>query len=421
MKSTKIDFSRFHETVNSCFYRYLYDYRRFQVYKGGAGSGKSVWLSQKILYSLIVNKVFNVLVVRKIAATNHESTYPEIKKRITEWGWLDLFEMVGSKGSETITFIPNGNRIVFKGLDDVNKLKSITFNTGDLTAIWIEEADEISLDDFNQLNLRLRGRSKLPKHIMLSFNPIDTDSWLKKRFFDEMLDQGKGYVCESTYKDNRFLDPEYKAQLEGLQNVDWYYYQVYALNQWGNRHGTSVFNNLKIHDFPVDETKMKNRRHGMDFGYNDPTVYMSTGFIDGEMYVYDEIYKTRLLTSQFIEAMEQQRIPKDGQIIADSAETDRIMEIRQAGFRIYPSKKGAGSVKRRIDWLKSLPAIHIHQSRCPNAVREFRGFKYRQTKDGRVLDETIGLDDHTIDAVGYGNEDLITTKERKHYFMKGVA
>jgi phage terminase large subunit len=191
---------------------------------GGGGSGKSVFIAQKIILRMLSEKPHRFLVLRKVAKTLRESVYAELKRIIYQWGLQQLFKI--HKG-ELLIECTNGNQILFAGLDDVEKLKSIS----GITAIWIEEASEINAEDFRQLDIRLRGQTKYYKQMMITFNPIDINHWLKKEFFDVKKDNAT--TLHSTYKDNRFLDDEAKKVLEEFKVTDPYYYSVYALGEWG--------------------------------------------------------------------------------------------------------------------------------------------------------------------------------------------
>lgn len=408
------------EKVNKAYWSYITDYRRFQILKGGAGAGKSVFIAQKIIANFLINKntVYNGLVLRANGVDNHNSTFAELQKSIIAWGLQSLFHVNRSKGAEEITYKRNGNKVIFRGLDDVEKIKSVTFPTGDLIFVWIEEASETKETDFDQLNIRLRGISDIPKHIILSFNPIDVDSWLKKRFFDSPIPEEDGFILESTYTDNQFLDDAYKSELEGYKDKDYYYYQVYVLNQWGSRNTRAVFSNIKLWDFDIEEQHYKNIRYGQDYGFNHANAMMGTGWIDGELYLFREWYAKKQLNKEFIQSVEDSGLEHDWPITGDSANPDKIAEWSEAGYNIVGAKKGPGSLKDGIEFLKGLPCIHIHKTRCPNAAREFMRFKYRQLRDGRILDEYVEIDDDTIAATRYAIEEFIHNVEEEHFFIK---
>lgn len=225
---------------NPLFRPYLTDNtHRYLILYGGAGSGKSVFAVQRFLYRLLTLPLCNVLVVRAVAATNRDSTYALFRQVISKWGLSELFSC---KDSDLRISCANGNSVIFKGLDDTEKLKSITFPKGELTDIWIEEASEILEEDFNQLDVRLRGKGA-HKQMVLTFNPVSVLHWLKLRFFDRK--DPRALVLKSTYKDNQFLDEDYKRTLEGYKDTDPYYYSVYCLGEWGVL-GQTIFDAQKV-------------------------------------------------------------------------------------------------------------------------------------------------------------------------------
>ena len=228
------------EAFNPLFRPYLTDNtHRYLILYGGAGSGKSVFAVQRFLYRLLTLPLCNILVVRAVAATNRDSTYALFRQVISRWGLSELFSC---KDSDLRISCANGNSVIFKGLDDTEKLKSITFPKGELTDIWIEEASEILEEDFNQLDVRLRGKGA-HKQMVLTFNPVSVLHWLKLRFFDRK--DPRALVLKSTYKDNQFLDEDYKRTLEGYKDTDPYYYSVYCLGEWGVL-GQTIFDAQKV-------------------------------------------------------------------------------------------------------------------------------------------------------------------------------
>ena len=224
------------ETNNDTFLPLFFDKHRFLVLKGGGGSGKSIFAGRKVLERVTSEPGHRWLVCRKVARTLRESCWAQLVGQIS-----DFYPDAGAKTNKsamTITFA-NGSVILFAGLDDVEKLKSI-FN---ITGIWIEEASELEEGDFNQLDIRLRTDFNQYLQMILTFNPISITHWLKKRFFDRK--DPRATVHESTYKDNRFLTPEAVATLESFKETDEYYYMVYCLGQWGVT-GKTVFNGKAV-------------------------------------------------------------------------------------------------------------------------------------------------------------------------------
>ena len=219
------------DTSNDTYMPLLECDSRYLVLKGGGGSGKSIFAGRKVLERCVSEPGHRFLVCRKVARTLRESCFAQLRGQIAEH-YPDCGAVV-NRGDLRIAF-PNGSEILFAGLDDVEKLKSIY----DITGIWIEEASELLEADFNQLDIRLRTQCPYYLQIILTFNPISITHWLKARFFDRS--DPRATVHESTYRDNRFLTQEAVKTLEAFKDNDEYYYMVYCLGQWGVT-GKTVF------------------------------------------------------------------------------------------------------------------------------------------------------------------------------------
>lgn len=230
------------KAFNSVYLPYLHEESRYLILYGGAGSGKSVFAVQRYLVKLLKNPMCNLLVTRAVGNTNRDSTFALFRQVIYRWGLSQYFRIWES--DLRIRCRLNHNEVIFKGLDDSEKLKSVTFSRGELTDVWVEEASEITEADFNQLDVRLRGKGT-KKQIVLSFNPIDVNHWIKKRFFDRQSPEAS--VLHTTYQDNGFLDSEYKTLLESYRETDPYYYQVYCLGEWGVL-GKTIFDAQRVNE-----------------------------------------------------------------------------------------------------------------------------------------------------------------------------
>ena len=225
-----------HAETNESFWPLIRDHSRFLVLCGGAGSGKSIFAGRKVLERVVYEPGHRWLVCRKVARTLRDSCFAQLRGQIAEH-----YPQAGAKinlGDLRISFA-NGSEILFAGLDDVEKLKSIY----DITGIWIEEASEITEAEFNQLDIRLRTVFPYYLQMILSFNPISITHWLKRRFFD--TPDPRATTHRSTYKDNRFLTAEAVATLEAFRDSDPYYYQVYCLGEWGVT-GKTVFDGQAV-------------------------------------------------------------------------------------------------------------------------------------------------------------------------------
>lgn len=228
----RIDLRNLPALTNNVYYPLYADKSRYLVMKGGGSSGKSVFAAQKIIFRMLSDKPkkkkHRILVVRKVKADLRDSCFEELKGVIAVWGLSELFYVPQGRSSDLyIRCNLNGNEIIFYGLDDVERRKSIHGITG----MWIEEASELEASDFRQLDIRMRGSTESYKQIILTFNPISIAHWLKNEFFDSR--KPSATVVETTYKDNRFLDGQSISVLEDFRNTDEYYYAVYCLGQWG--------------------------------------------------------------------------------------------------------------------------------------------------------------------------------------------
>lgn len=282
MSKLNLNISR--QVFNPAYLPYLESHNRFEVYWGGAGSGKSVFVAQKKIYKGLKQKM-NLLVVRQTGDTNRDSTFALFKQIINKWNLRNYCKI---RESDMRITLPNGNGIIFKGLDDAEKLKSVTFENGELTDIWIEEASEIAEEDFNQLNIRLRGGNE-KKNVTVSFNPVDINHWLKRRLFDSPPEDC--VTLHTTYKDNKFLQEEDKRLLESFKDTDPYYYSVYCLGEWGVL-GKTIFNAQKVSERLAILRQLKPLKKGL-FVYdyqNEKIVDNSIKWQDDNETGYIKIY-----------------------------------------------------------------------------------------------------------------------------------
>lgn len=373
------------EDINESYIPFFQNTKRIAILYGGAGAGKSYASTQKLIIQCLLYEGKKILVLRK--------TYPALKLTCFEsfLNLLQRYNIPHEVNKSDLIITTRGNKIIFKSLDDPEKIKSIT----DVDYIWIEEPTEITERDFDMVNLRLRGQ-ELPeghyRQIILTFNPVDKSSWLYKRFFEREAENT--WKKKYTYKDNKFIDKEYIEVLESYKYQDKYLYQVYCQGEWGVFKGR-VYDNYVIenfHDIEYDEIIA-----GIDFGYNNPTAYLLIGLKDDEIYVFDEIYKTHLTTPEIISLIrEKNKEHEVDPVIYSETEPDRIKEFEREGFRIYPAKK---DVLLGINFLKR-KKIHIHE-RCINTIKEIQAYKYKEDKYGNVLEEPVKAFDHAMDAMRY--------------------
>lgn len=266
------------QTSNAAFLPLFADEHRYLVLMGGGGSGKSIFAGRKVLERCVSERGHRWLVCRKVARTMRESCFRQLCGQAQEFYSADVSQI--NRGDMLIRF-RNGSEILFAGLDDAEKLKSI-YN---ITGIWIEEASELLESDFNQLDIRLRGQTAYYKQIILSFNPISVNHWLKKRFFDQTNPDATTH--HSTYHDNRFLDQEAIRVLEAYRETDPYYYAVYCLGQWGVT-GKTVFDAAKLSE-RMRAIKAPEKVGFFDFDY-DGKLHNIRWVDDPDGYI--RIYKT---------------------------------------------------------------------------------------------------------------------------------
>lgn len=378
---------------NDWIYKDIDDYsKRVEVYCGGAGSGKSFGATQKV-YLKALKSVRKVLIIRKIQRTIKDSIWALIISHLRASGYYDACRV---NRSDFEIELPNGSIFIFKGLDDPEKIKSID----GITDIVIEEATELTEDDFTQLNLRLRALVDNVQ-IYLMFNPISKKNWVYDYFFvRELPDNVK--VVKTTYQDNKFLSDEYRAELERLKDRNPAYYRIYCLGE---------FATLDKLVFPVYETKIVSesdieglkRWIGLDFGYiNDPSAIV-WGYIDTvkkHIYVTGEYVKRGMKNNEIAETMIDLGLSKD-KSYGDCAERKSIDEIKDKGVNIDPTEKGKDSIIHGIQWIQQYKLIV--DERCFKVREELDNYTWKKDKKtGEYINEPVDTFNHTIDAIRYG-------------------
>lgn len=369
---------------------------RYVAMKGSAGSGKSCDCATFYIVRLLTEPDRNLLCVRKSEITHRTSTYNELCKAIYRLGVSQFFRCSVSPLKISCIY---GGEILFCGVNDDaarEKLKSVTAARGNITDVWIEEATELSREDFEIIDDRLRG--VLPEglfyQIRLSFNPVSATHWIKSAFFDR---SDKNVLAHhSTYLDNAFCDKAYHERMERRRLTDPEGYRVYGLGQWGECGGL-VLPNFKITDFDTDPARFDSVRYGQDFGYNHANALLAVGIKDGDVYVLKELYVREKTTDEIIALAHDwdKRVP----MICDSAEPDRIHMWRRAGFAARGVRKYPGSVKGAIDWLRSRN-IYIHPS-CEGLIDELSTWRWLKNPDGSYSDEPTPVGDDAAAALRY--------------------
>lgn len=389
-------------TLNPVYTPYLNDEHKYQLFFGGASSGKSYFLATR--YVLDVLRGRNVLVVRKVGRTVRASCWNEILKAITRMKLTELFSI--NKSDMTITSRYNGCQILFAGLDDVEKVKSITPAQGPLTDVWMEEATECTYKDYKQLSHRLRGRTRFKKRVTLSFNPVNQQHWIYKEFF-WLWQDGRQHVenenlsiLKTTYRDNRFLTDD--DRMVFTMNTDPYFRDVYADGNWGVL-GDVIFRGWECRDLTEEAKAWPQRLYGLDFGFaSDPCGAVDAAFDRKRktVYVFREICERGLTNSMLAERL--QGFCGHRPITCDSAEPKSIQELKNLGIYAIPAKKGPDSVVHGVQWLQGCKIII--DSSCHTLKEELTLYQWRQDKDGNTLPVPEDANNHLIDALRYALE-----------------
>lgn len=373
------------------------DGHRILVFYGGAGSGKSFFVAQRLVYKALRSRR-KILVLRKVNRTTKASTFQLLLDTLDQFGIRDKCSI--NRTDFTIT-LPNGSMFLCMGLDDPEKIKSIT----GLTDAWLEEATEFSLDDFSQVNLRIRDPKAEDQEVILSFNPVSKANWCYLQFFadnDELTEFRKTVkIVHTNYLDNPFLPQEYVQALLLMKATNEVYYKIYALGEFGSL-DKLVYNNWQKMDF--DPTKIKGQLLcGLDFGYtNDPTMFMASILVEEErrIYVFKEWGGTGFLNDQIADQIKEMGFAKS-LIMADSAEQKSIDEIKRKGIaRIKPCVKGQGSVLQGIQKLQQYEII-VHPS-CRNTIEELQNYSWKRDRQtNEYINEPIDAFNHSLDSLRY--------------------
>ena len=402
----KINLNIKKSAFNEVYFPHLLSYEhRYEVYYGGAGSGKSVFLAQKYLIKALFRKR-KVLIVRKYATTLKDSVFQLIVDTLKKWHLYSYCKI--NLSTYTIT-LPNGSIFLFKGMDDSEKIKSIT----DITDIWCEEATELSEDEFTQLDLRLRANEG-DLQLICSFNPISKVNWVYNKWFaeDAIFDKENTMILKTTYKDNRFLPEAYITALEEKINSNPTYYKIYALGEFASL-DKLVFNNWKVQDFNNADIKGE-LIIGLDFGFVNDISALVASVLDEEnkkIYVFKEWGDTNKTNEELANIINSLGFSKS-YIIADAAEPKSIEEIRRNGIsRIKACTKGADSILHGIQKLQQYEII-IHTN-CTGIATEFDNYSWQKDKKtNEYMNKPIDAFNHFIDALRYSLQ-CISTKKLK--------
>lgn len=377
------------------FFPYLTDYsHRFEFYMGSAGSAKSYFITQKLIYRACTQPI-KIMVCRRTAATLRNTCFSLFKDVLQKWR---LTQYVKIRESNFSILFPNGSEIIFLGLDEETKLLSLN-NIG---TIFVEEAFEISRDIFEQLNLRCRAQIANPQ-IIMAWNPISKNHWL----YDFCNNPPQSFILiHSTFRDNPFLPKAYVDTLQELYTRNPAKARIFCDGEWGVDAEGLVFSNWQATQFDVGQIAQKcELKIGIDFGYIDATAIVLSLYDakSGTIYVFDEWYRSGCQLDDTANALKMLNVGKS-LIHCDSAEPRSIEFLRQKGFNAKPCIKGQNSVHARIAFLQNNKIVVLQK--CTNVIRELENFSYIKNRNGEWTEDTTHEYSHTIDALGYAYSDI---------------
>jgi phage terminase large subunit len=346
---------------------------RIIINEGGTGSSKTHSLAQLFALVLVKEKGAVLSIVRKTMPALRATAMRDFFNILKDWG---IYRVENHNKSENI-YTYKSSQVEFFGIDEPLRVRSRRRKY-----LWLNEANEFTLEDYRQLAMRTSGQ------IFLDYNPSYFDHWI----YDELQTRDDCVVIPSTYKDNPFLQKEIIKEIESYKNKDKNYWRIYGLGLKGIAE-TLIYSHWQLcDDLPESPDELI---YGLDFGYNNPSALLEIAVKDREYYWKEKIYQSYLTNQQLIEKMVDDGIDKKRCMYADSSEPQRIKEIGEAGFNVMPADK---SVSDGIDFIKS-HGFYITKDSL-NALREARHYSWK-TKDGKPIDEPVKVRDHLMDAGRY--------------------
>lgn len=418
-----------------------WDYETYLLL-GGYGSGKSYHVAQKIVIKLLMEKR-NALVVRNVFQTIKDSCFSLIKEVIEDMDMLS--DTVSTKrnieDNKIIAVMspmefrfPNGSRIIFKGLDNVEKIKSIN----NVSVVWIEECSEIRYDAYLELLGRIRT-PMLSMHFILSCNPVGRENWVYNHFFVRTDDNGqehtiqdeyelykrktivnkrnKVYYHHSTPDDNPFLPVSYVRRLDAIKKTDKHMWLVARWGRFGTR-GTRVLplftvaTNSKQFKNIINNISAQYHFFGLDFGFEESYNALISCCVDDEnkiLYIYDEVYVNKITDNRFIQREDVRCVANRATtcnkvIVADCAEPKTIKYYRQNGIAIKKCRKYIGSRLENTKKMKRFNKI-VCSPKCKNTIRELKDLTYKKDGRGNAIYDEFNIDPHTFSALWYALDD----------------
>ena len=363
----------------STYYHVKKSKAKIQVHQGGTRSGKTYSICQSLIELCFKNRSAGtvITIVRKTFPALRSSVMRDFFDILTQGGHYK--EEHHNKSQATYTLF--GNLIEFISADQPQKLRGRKRHI-----LYINEANELSLEDWRQLILRTTDKT------LLDFNPSDQFHWI----YDHVLDRDDVDFFKTTYKDNPFLEQSVIDEIERFRETDANYWRIYGLGERGVN-TAAVFPQWQVAEAIPERAKLV--AYGMDWGFtNDPTALVSVWLEDYSLYIQEHLYKTGMTNhdiSKELTALSLDRTP----IICDSAEPKSIEELHRFGHNVKPSKKGPDSIRLGIDIMKRHKLYILSDSL--NAQKEFRNYQWEVDRNGTQLSKPKDQNNHIVDAVRY--------------------
>lgn len=399
MANTKFKISK--KCFNDIYLQYLENYNsRFNVFYGGAGSGKSHFVFQKMILKYLKYGNRKCLVVRKVNNTLRDSCFALVKSILSDW---QLYEQCKINKTDLTVELPNGSHFIFKGMDDPEKIKSIA----NIDDIVVEECTEVDEFDFDQLSLRLRSRNPY-NQVHCMFNPVSKENWVYKRWFKEGANYNKEntVILHTTYRDNKFLPKEYIENLLDMERTNPAYFRIYALGEFATL-DKLIYTNWKEENFDFREilrtVKGSKAIFSLDFGFtNDPTAFVCSILdeINKKIWIFDGFEQKGLLNDEIAKKIIEMGYRKEI-ITCDSAEPKSIEELKRNGLdRVRGATKGKDSIINGINLLQQYEIIILPSLTW--IIEEFKNYTWKKGKDGEYINIPIDKYNHSLDSLRYG-------------------
>jgi phage terminase large subunit len=401
--------------IGGGYNRFWHNKNFYRVVKGSRGSKKSKTTALNIIYRMMKYSWSNTLVVRRFSNTLRQSAYTDLKWAINQLGVSHLWKT--NESLPELTYLPTGQKIIFRGLDDPLKITSITVDVGILCWAWFEEAYEIESEDkFRTVVESIRGSYDDPeffKQVTVTFNPWSERHWLKRVFFDEKTREDDTFAITTTFRVNEWLDDQDRKRYMSLYKTNPRRARIVCDGEWGVAEGL-VYENFEVNDFDIEKVihDTQSTSYGLDFGYvHDPTAFVAIAADQKEkvIYIFDELYEKGLSNQKIYEKLVAKGYNRSP-IIADSAEPKSIDELKRLGLtRIKGAAKGKDSVMHGIQFIQNYKIV-IHP-KCVHFIEEINNYVYDKDREGNTLNKPIDEFNHLMDAMRYAME--VFTGKRK--------